>query len=121
MNKVILIGRLSKDVELRFTQSNKAVTSFSIAVDKRKKEEGADFFNCVAWGTIAENMNRYLAKGSKVAVYGRLSTRSYEKNGSKQYVTEVVADEVEFLDSKNHNQQPSQNFQQINDDDELPF
>ena len=119
MNKVTLIGRLTKDIELRKTQSGKAVTSFSLAVDRRTKDEGADFISCVAWGTTAEAMNRFLNKGSKIAVAGRISVRKYEKDGKKNYVTEVVADEVEFLDSKR--EERSSELHEIENEDDLPF
>lgn len=99
MNKAIITGRLTKDVDLRTTQSGKFVTSFTVAVDRM--DEGADFIDCVAWGKTAENMQRYLSKGSKVLVLGRLSKRSYEdRNGNKRTLTEVVAESVEFLDSR---------------------
>lgn len=99
MNKAIITGRLTKDVDLRTTQSGKSVASFTVAVDRM--DEGADFIDCVAWGKTAENMQRYLSKGSKVLVLGRLSKRSYEdRNGNKRSLTEVVAENVEFLDSR---------------------
>jgi single-strand DNA-binding protein len=105
MNKVFMIGNLSKDVDLRTTQSGKAVASFTIAVNRRFKgqdgEKQTDFFSIVAWGQLGEMCGRYLAKGRKVAVVGELQTRSYEdKQGVKRYVTEIVADEVEFLSPK---------------------
>jgi single-strand DNA-binding protein len=105
MNKVFMIGNLTKDVDLRTTQSGKAVASFTIAVNRRFKgqdgEKQTDFFSIVAWGQLGEMCGRYLAKGRKVAVVGELQTRSYEdKQGVKRYVTEIVADEVEFLSPK---------------------
>ena len=98
MNHVVLTGRITKDIDLRKTPSGKSVVSFTLAVDKRKGE--ADFISCVAWNQTAEAMKRFLHKGSKIAINGKLSVRSFEKNEEKRYVTEVVADEVEFLDSK---------------------
>ena len=121
MNKVFLIGRLTRDPELRYTGNNTAVASFSIAVNRnftnQQGEREADFINIVVWRKQAENVKNYLSQGSQVAIDGRLQTRSYEdNNGQKRYVTEVVADNVEFLGSKNssnnnsngsHNDEPT--------------
>ena len=121
MNKVFLIGRLTRDPELRYTGNNTAVASFSIAVNRsftnQQGEREADFFNITVWRKQAENVKNYLSQGSQVAIDGRLQTRSYEdNNGQKRYVTEVVADNVEFLGSKNssnnnsngsHNDEPT--------------
>ena len=107
MNKVILIGRLTKDVELRYTQTNNtAVASFSLAVNskfvKPGEERQADFFNIIAWNKLAENISKYLFKGNQVAISGRLETRSWDDpNGQKHYVTEVIAEEIDFIGSKN--------------------
>lgn len=107
MNKVILIGRLTKDVELRYTQTNNtAVASFSLAVNrkfvKNGEERQADFFNIIAWNKLAENISKYLFKGNQVAISGRLETRSWDDpNGQKHYVTEVIAEEIDFIGSKN--------------------
>ena len=103
MNKVTLIGRLTKDPELRFIQgSGMAVTTLTLAVDKYNattKQKEADFINVVAWNKTAENIANYMVKGSRLAVSGRIQTRSYEaKDGTKRHVTEVVANEVEFLE-----------------------
>lgn len=104
MNKVILIGRLTKDPELRYTTSNTAVCQFSIAVDRKYKSEGqptADFINIVAWRNTAEFVSKYFNKGSRIAIVGQIQTRNYDdKDGKKVYVTEVIADEVEFCESK---------------------
>lgn len=104
MNKVFLIGNLSKDPELRTTNSGTIVCTFSIAVNSRKDKDGnstADFFSIVAWRQLAELCSKYLAKGRKVAVVGELQTRSYEaKDGTKRHVTEIVANEIEFLTPK---------------------
>jgi len=99
MNKVFLIGRVVADPELKFTQGDgKAVTTFKIAVDRYKKGE-ADFFSIVVWGKQAESTATYTAKGKLIGISGRLQTRNYEaKDGSKRYVTEVIADEVQFLE-----------------------
>lgn len=108
MNKVFLIGRLTRDPELRYTGSNTAVASFSLAVNRnftnQAGEREADFINIVVWRKQAENVKNYLTQGSQVAIDGRIQTRSYDDNeGKKRYVTEVVADNVEFLGSKNSN------------------
>ena len=105
MNKVILIGRLTKDPELRTIASGNATTSFTIAVNRnftnQNGEREADFINCVAWRKQAENVAKYCTKGSQVAVEGRIQTRSYDaQDGTKRYVTEVVADNVTFLGSR---------------------
>ena len=102
LNRITMTGRLTRDPELRTTQGNRSVTNFSIANQRNYKnssgERDTDFFDVVAWRQLADLCGRYLAKGRKVAVVGELQNRSYEaKDGTKRYVTEVVADEVEFL------------------------
>ncbi|MEG1900173.1 MAG: single-stranded DNA-binding protein [Bacilli bacterium] len=109
MNKVILIGRLTKDPELRYTQSNVAVATFSLAVNRNfsnaQGEREADFINIVVWRKQAENIKNYIKQGSQVAVDGRMQTRTYDgEDGKKRYITEVIAENVQFLDSKNSNQ-----------------
>ena len=103
MNRVELVGRLSRDPELRHTSSGTAVCQINVAVSRRAaqgNEPSADFINVVVWDKQAENVARYLAKGRQVAVEGRIQTRSYDNNeGKKTYVTEVVANNVEFLGS----------------------
>jgi single-strand DNA-binding protein len=103
MNKIILIGRLTKDVDLRFTESGKAVANFTLAVDRpyknQKGKQEADFIRIVVWGKLAENCGNHLGKGRLVAVDGRLQIRSYEgQDGDRKYITEVVAETVKFLD-----------------------
>jgi len=105
MNKVVLIGRLTRDPELRYTGNNTAVASFTLAVNRpfsnQQGEREADFINVVVWRKQAENVKNYLTQGSQAAVEGRLQTRTYDdNNGQKRYITEVVADNVEFLGSK---------------------
>jgi single-strand DNA-binding protein len=104
MNTVNLIGRLTKDPELRYTQSGTAVCSFTFAVNRQFKSEGqpeADFINCVVWRKPAENVANFLKKGSLAGVDGRIQTRNYEgQDGKRVYVTEVVAENVQFLDPK---------------------
>ena len=118
MNKVVLIGNISTDIQLRYTQSNMAVATFNLALNRPKKQDGtqeADFPNIVVWGKQAENINKYLKKGSKLALEGRIQTRNYDdQNGNKRYVTEIVAENVHFLDSKKDGQvNEPQNNQQV--------
>ena len=139
MNKVILMGRLTRDPEVRYTQGDNAmaIARYSLAVDRRFKRDGepdADFINCVAFGKSGEFAEKYLKKGTKVAVVGRIQTGSYtNKDGQKVYTTDVVVEEQEFAESKNsgssdNNQSAPANkntdFMNIpdgNDDSELPF
>lgn len=104
MNKVILMGRLTRDPELKETPNGVSVCSFTIAVNRRyKNAEGnydADFVNCVAWRQTGEFVSKYFAKGQMIAVAGSLQTRTYEKDGQKRYVTEVLVDEVNFCGEK---------------------
>lgn len=105
MNKIILIGRLTREPELRYTTSNVAVTQFSLAVNRDfKNEDGeyeADFINCVSYRKLAETIAKYVIKGDKLAVAGRLQTRNYDNSeGKKVYVTEVVVDSIDFLEAK---------------------
>ena len=105
INRVVLVGRLTKDPELRKTQSGTSVVSFSLAVNRRVQTPGqpdADFINCVAWNRLADLMCQYLHRGSLIGVEGRIQTRNYENNqGQRVYVTEVVEDNVQFLEPKN--------------------
>ena len=103
LNKVVLIGRLTKDPDLRYTNNEKAVCTFSLAVDSGWGDnKRTDYINIVVWGKPGENAGKYLAKGKMAAVDGRLQIRSYDdKEGNKRYVTEVVADKVVFLSPVN--------------------
>ena len=129
MNKVILIGRLTKDPETRYTQSGLQVTTFTLAVDRRfaKKDSGqptADFIPIVTWRKLAEICANNLSKGRRVGVYGQMQVRTYDaKDGSKRYVTEVLADEVEFLDKKagRGSQQEAPDGMQDVEDEVIPF
>jgi single-strand DNA-binding protein len=134
MNKVILIGRLTKDPEVRFTANNNTlVCSFSLAVNRNFKKEGqpdADFINIVAWGKTGEFCSKYFNKGQQVAVVGRIQTRNYDdKEGKKVYITEVIAEEVHFADSKKDNPNTfetgfnpvNDGFMPVVDDTHLPF
>lgn len=138
MNKVILMGRLTRDPEVRYTQGDNtmAIARYSLAVDRRFKRDGepdADFINCVAFGKAGEFAEKYLKKGTKIAVVGRIQTGSYtNKDGQKVYTTDVVVEEQEFAENKNsgssdNNQSAPANkdmgFMNIPDsiDEELPF
>lgn len=130
MNKVSLIGRLSKDVEVRYTQTNNnAVASFTLAVNRRFAKQGeqqADFINIVAWNKTAEFCDKYFKKGQQIGLVGRIQTRTYEdNNGQKRYITEVVAEEVYFA-GENKSEQNGQTYENsnatVNDNsDDLPF
>lgn len=111
MNKTFLIGRLTKDPELRYTESNKAIANFTIAIDRQytnsQGEKETDFINIVTFQKQAENVKKYVTKGSQVAIDGRIQTRNYEdKDGKRVYVTEVIADRVQFLDTKKEEKSP---------------
>lgn len=123
INNVVLVGRLVRDVDLKYTNSGKVATNFTLAVNRDfKNEQGvneADFISCAAFGKQAENMARFLGKGSLIGVEGRISTRSYQaKDGKTVYVTEVITSKVGFLESKkqgNTNQQTNSNFGDVTD------
>ena len=101
MNRVCVIGRIGKDIELRRTQSGKAVTNFSLAVDRDGKDAGTDWFDVVAWDKTAEFLGRYCAKGRKIGVDGRLQARDWtDQDGNKRYKVEIIAQSVSFADSK---------------------
>lgn len=130
LNKVILGGRITETPELKTTPSGVSVTAFSIAVNRKytkDQQQQADFINCVAWRSTAEFITRYFQKGSSICVIGSLQTRSYtDSNGNKRYVTEVIVDEANFVDSKGDNA-PSYppidtpNFEELKEDEDLPF
>ena len=136
MNKVILMGRTTKDAEVRYSQGANptVVAKITLAVDRKFKKDGeptADFINCTAFGKTAEVIEKYVRKGTKIAVVGRIQTGSYtNKDGQKVYTTEVMIEELEFCESKNsqNNNQPApkpvgDGFMSIPDgiEDELPF
>lgn len=104
MNKVILTGRLTKNPELRYTANNKPVCEFTIATNRpinRDGEKKADFINCIIWNNQAENLNKYMSKGSLIAISGELRTETYEVEGNKKYKTYVLGNNIEFLENKN--------------------
>ena len=144
MNKVILMGRLTRDPEIRYTQtSNTVVASFSLAVNRRFAKQGeerqADFINIVAWSKLGEFCGKYFKKGQQVGVVGRIQTRTWDDDqGQKHYVTEVVAEEAYFADSKKEAEAGSSSFEntfgnsipgtttggsdfEISSSDDLPF
>lgn len=120
MNQVTIGGYLARDPEVRFTQQGQAVTSFTVAVNKGK-DKGAYFINCVAWDKLAENVADQTAKGTYVVVTGRIQVRSYEKDGQKRYVTEIVANSVTkglYIGSRNEKSFDSMGSET---DEEIPF
>lgn len=141
MNKVILMGRLTRDPEVRYTQTNNTlVASFSIAVNRRftrpGEERQADFINIVAWSKLGEFCSKYFKKGQQVGIIGRIQTRNWEdENGQKRYATEVVAEEAYFADSKRDGADSSTSFEntfgsniassnpefEVTSSDDLPF
>ena len=139
MNKVILMGRLTRDPEVRYTQTNNTlVASFSLAVNRRFARQGeerqADFINIVAWNKTGEFCSKYFKKGQQVSIIGRIQTRTWDdENGQKRYVTEVIAEEAYFADSKRDGEPSgfestfgetvtqSAEFQVTSSDDDLPF
>ena len=143
MNKVILMGRLTKDIEMRQTPNGVSLARFSIAVTRRFKnsngEYDADFINCIAWRKTGEFIARYFQKGSMIAIVGSIQTRSWDGNdGKKQYATEVIVDEAYFTGSKSENStggntdfsdsglddlnsQYGDDFATIGDEEDLPF
>lgn len=119
-NKVILGGRLTAEPELKQTPQGVSVSTFTLAVNRKGKDAQADFINCVAWRGTAEFISKYFKKGNSVCITGQIQVRNYtDKDNNKRYATEVIADEVYFVDSKNENAQPQ--FEEIGIDDELPF
>jgi single-strand DNA-binding protein len=125
MNKVVLMGRLTKDPELKYTANNTAVCKFTLAVNRRftKEEKQADFIPIVAWGKLGEFCGKYFAKGQQVAVIGAIQTRNWEDNeGKRHYATEVIAEEAYFADSKRTNTVSEvDDTQFIDTDTESPF
>lgn len=128
MNKVIITGRLTKDIEVKTTSNDKEYCSFTIAVDRRFKDADgnrqADFISCTAWNKTAEFLGKYFHKGSRIGICGSIQTRSYEKDGQKVFVTEVLVEEAEFLDSKTDSQPKAQVQEQAEETEsigKLPF
>ena len=124
MNKVELIGNLTKDVELTTTPNGEVVARFKIAVQRRyTNQDGvreADFLNCVVWRNQAENLAKYCHKGDKIAVVGEVRTRTYEVDGEKRFTTEILANEIEYINTKKQEEQQAEEMQPV-DDSDLPF
>ena len=127
MNNVVLIGRLTKDPELKYSQAGKAYCRFTVAVNRDFNKEEADFINCLAFGKTAETIAEWLGKGRRIALQGRIKTGSYQNsNGDTIYTTEVVADRFEFVDSARSETSKNQSYSNNNDDvlddnDDFPF
>lgn len=133
LNKTVLGGRLTADVELKQTPNGVPVASFTIAVTRKADREKADFINCVAWRNTAEFISKYFSKGSSICVAGAIQTRSWEdSNGQKRYATEVIVDDAYFVDSKSESASaapamqpsyapPEANYEELSADDQLPF
>ena len=129
MNHVTLLGRLTRDPELKYTQSGKAFTKFSIAVTREFNRDEADFINCIAWDKRAETICEYLRKGKRIALQGRLSVRSYEQNGETKWMTEVVVDKFDFIDYQKSDTEDNDNYDNgentinndIDNDPDFPF
>lgn len=132
INKVILGGRLTADVELKATPNGVAVCQLTIATNRKGKDAGTDFINCVAWRQTAEFISKYFAKGSSICIVGELQKRSYkDKDGNNRSITEVIVNEALFVDSKGDADQAEQapsfstaaapSFDEMNIDDNLPF
>lgn len=133
INKLVLGGRLTSDVELKQTTSGVSVCSFTIAVTRKANREETDFINCVAWRKTAEFISNYFKKGSSIVITGEIQVRSWQdQNGQKRYATEVIADDAYFVDSKNETEQQqgskyipsaytsnSKSFEEV--DKDLPF
>lgn len=141
MNKIFVIGRLANNPEIRSTNSGKSVCNFTLAIDRKmsreQKEQAqaegrptADFIRIQTWGQLAENCNRFLSKGSQCAVVGRISTGSYQdkETGKTIYTTDFIAEDVQFLDTKNSKRDNAnvdddwlEDFQEVDDDGNIPF
>lgn len=134
LNKAILIGRITKEPELKSTPQGTSVLSFNIACQRNFKQDGeykSDFINCVAWREKAEFISKYFGKGDLISVDGMIQTRSYESDGKKVYVTEVIAHEVGFVESKKEKEEATETLPELPEefgdvdgrtsDDDLPF
>ena len=122
LNRITIMGRMTKDPELRRTNSGKAVTSFTLAVDRDFEKGKTDFIECVAWGNTAEFVSKYFSKGRMAVASGRLQLRDWtDKDGNKRKTAEVVTDNVYFGDSKTANNTEQQFAEVEEDDSDLPF
>lgn len=123
MNKIILIGRMSKDIEIRYTQNQKEVGNFDLAVNRNYKNANGghdtDFFKCIAWGNLAKTIHIYTSKGSQIAIEGRVENRKYQaQDGTNRYVTEVVVEGVRLIDFKKNETATTEDILEA---DDLPF
>lgn len=124
LNKVVLGGRLTSDIEIKKTPQGNSVASFSIAIRRKGKDAETDFINCVAWRNTAEFISQYFKKGSSICVTGSIQVRSWEDNGNKRYATEVLVEDALFVDSKADNEltfQTEPKFENVDNDEDLPF
>ena len=131
MNYVSLLGRLTRDVEVTYTQSGKAYARFSIAVSRgTSNRDEVDFINCIAWEKRAETISQYFKKGSRILVQGRITTGSYEKNGETRYTTDVVVNNFDFIETKSSEGNYGNNFSRneptvvdepVDSEDDFPF
>lgn len=138
MNQIICIGRLTKDIEVKYTESGMAVARFNVALDRGKDKDGesrgADFPSCVAFGKTAENLEKFSGKGLRIAINGHIQTGNYEKDGVKHYTTDIIADRIEFIDWKERSEaeriaaaKPAANQEDVPegfealDDTDIPF
>lgn len=121
INRVVLVGRITKDPELKVTSSNIPVVSFTIAVNRsftdQSGERQADFINCVVWRKQAENLARYIKKGGLLGIEGRIQTRNYETEQGMRYVTEVLCESIQFLESRNEQSNQNQSFGSVSTND----
>lgn len=123
MNKIILVGRMTKDIEIRYTQNQKEVGNFDLAVNRNYKnangEYDTDFFKCIAWGNLAKTIQTYTSKGSQIAIEGRVENRTYQANDrTNRYVTEVVVEGVHLIDFKKNETATTEEVIGV---DDLPF
>ncbi|WP_455515230.1 single-stranded DNA-binding protein [Pseudostreptobacillus sp.] len=131
MNYVSLLGRLTRDVEVTYTQSGKAYARFSLAVSRgTSNKDEVDFINCIAWEKRAETISQYFKKGSRILVQGRITTGSYEKNGETRYTTDVVVNNFDFIETKSSEGNYGNNFSKneptvvdepVDSEDDFPF
>ena len=134
MNIICITGNITKDIEIKATNTGKSVTNFDVAVKRPMTKDTTDFFTVVVWGQSAEYLGKYAKKGSKVAIAGKLTTRKYEHNGQNRIAYEIVADSVELVDSRNDNasyvpdaysnptfSSNAPNFEDVETDSDLPF
>ena len=138
VNNVVLVGRLTKDVELKYTQSGMAVAKFILAVNRQFKKDGqpdADFITCTAFSKTAENLANFMRKGSQIGVVGNIQTGSYDKDGTRVYTTDVICNNIQFLEPRQEQQggqqqqqyqapqqqQQKPQYQQPMSDEDLPF